>query len=116
MNQRSDGIDGIKERPVDKHAQTATALLPLVGGARNVASMTHCVTRLRLALVDRSQVDDAALRTHPAALGVLEDGTYQIVVGPAVVARLAEAFARLVTEGNAESPQQVAQPPSTGAR
>ncbi|MFV2120649.1 PTS glucose/sucrose transporter subunit IIB, partial [Streptomyces sp. Act-28] len=83
-------------RPSD-HRSTAAALLPLVGGAANVTSVTHCMTRLRLALRDRALVRDAELRAQPAVLGVVEDGkTYQIVLGPGTVARVAPEFRALV--------------------
>ncbi|MFJ3162314.1 PTS transporter subunit EIIC [Streptomyces kanasensis] len=83
-------------RPPD-HRSTAAALLPLVGGAPNVASVAHCMTRLRLTLRDRSLVREAELRALPAVLGVVEDdGTYQIVLGPGAVARVTPEFAALV--------------------
>ncbi|NEE36372.1 PTS transporter subunit EIIB, partial [Streptomyces sp. SID7982] len=41
----------------DKNRATAAAILPLVGGAANVASIAHCMTRLRLGLHDRTLVD-----------------------------------------------------------
>ncbi|MEU6060559.1 PTS transporter subunit EIIC [Streptomyces sp. NPDC047097] len=78
---------------------TAAALLPLVGGAANVSSVAHCMTRLRLGLRDRALVRDAEVRALPAVLGVVEDeatGTYQIVLGPGTVARVAPAFETLV--------------------
>lgn len=81
---------------MDKYARTATVLRDLLGGTDNIASLAHCVTRLRLTLTDRARVDDTALRDHPAVLGVLERDTFQIVVGPAAVAPLAAALARLL--------------------
>ncbi|MGP3927721.1 PTS transporter subunit EIIC [Streptomyces sp. 8N616] len=78
--------------------ETAAALLPLVGGARNVTSVAHCMTRLRLGLADRSLVQDEALRALPAVLGVVEDDTYQIVLGPGTVARVTPEFERLVEQ------------------
>ncbi|MBT2385455.1 PTS transporter subunit EIIC [Streptomyces sp. ISL-11] len=83
--------------PGDRHGATAAALLPLVGGAGNVLSVTHCMTRLRLELRDRALVRDAGLRALPGVLGVVEDGeSYQIVLGPGTVARVAPELARLV--------------------
>ncbi|MFF7448279.1 MULTISPECIES: PTS transporter subunit EIIC [unclassified Streptomyces] len=77
----------------------AAALLPLVGGPANVTSVAHCMTRLRLGLVDRSLVDGEALRALPGVLGVVEDDTYQIVLGPGAVARVTADFeARLRKE------------------
>ncbi|MFE6361166.1 PTS transporter subunit EIIC [Streptomyces sp. NPDC057806] len=75
---------------------TAAAILPLVGGPANVTSVAHCMTRLRLGLADRSLVDEEALRAVPGVLGVVDDDTYQIVLGPGVVARVTPEFQALV--------------------
>ncbi|MGW7089279.1 PTS transporter subunit EIIC [Streptomyces sp. NPDC054871] len=88
--------------PENKNRATAAAILPLVGGARNVTSIAHCMTRLRLGLADRSLVDDEALKALPAVMGVVEDDTYQIVLGPGTVARVTPEFEALVAEGSAE--------------
>ncbi|MEV6422240.1 PTS transporter subunit EIIC [Streptomyces sp. NPDC051662] len=85
----------------DRNRATAEAILPLVGGAANIASIAHCMTRLRLGLHDRSLVQDEALRALPAVLGVVEDETYQIVLGPGTVARVTPEFERLVEAGRA---------------
>jgi sucrose PTS system EIIBCA or EIIBC component len=90
---------GPGEQPVDKYTRTAAALLPLVGGAGNITSLGHCVTRLRLELADRRLVDDDALRAHPAVLGVREGEQFQVIVGPAVVERLAQALECLLDHG-----------------
>ncbi|WP_030861675.1 PTS transporter subunit EIIC [Streptomyces sp. NRRL S-37] len=80
----------------NKHHATAAALLPLVGGAGNVTSVAHCMTRLRLGLRDRSLVQDERLKALPAVMGVVEDDTYQIVLGPGAVARVTPEFEALV--------------------
>lgn len=87
----------------DKNRATAAAILPLVGGAANVESIAHCMTRLRLGLHDRSLVDDEALKAVPAVMGVVEDDTYQIVLGPGTVARVTPEFEQLVEEGRASA-------------
>ncbi|WP_210589004.1 PTS transporter subunit EIIC [Streptomyces sp. GESEQ-35] len=79
-------------------ATTAAALLPLVGGPANVTAVAHCMTRLRLGLADRALVDDAAVRAVPGVLGVVaDDDTYQIVLGPGVVAKVTPEFEALLT-------------------
>ncbi|MFF3680175.1 PTS transporter subunit EIIC [Streptomyces sp. NPDC002120] len=88
----------------DKNRATAAAILPLVGGPDNVTSIAHCMTRLRITLRDRSLVQDEALRALPAVLGVVEDDTYQIVLGPGTVARVTPEFEALVEEGRAATP------------
>ncbi|MER6674537.1 PTS transporter subunit EIIC [Streptomyces sp. NPDC000983] len=75
---------------------TAAAILPLVGGPANITSVAHCMTRLRLGLRDRSLVDEEALRAVPGVLGVVDDDTYQIVLGPGAVARVTADFEALL--------------------
>ncbi|WP_405912648.1 PTS transporter subunit EIIC [Streptomyces sp. NBC_00963] len=89
----------------DKNRATAAAILPLVGGARNVTSAVHCMTRLRLGLADRSLVQEEALKALPAVMGVVDDDTYQIVLGPGAVARVTPEFEALVAEGRAAAPE-----------
>ncbi|HET6857264.1 MAG TPA: PTS transporter subunit EIIC [Streptomyces sp.] len=93
----------------NKNRATAAAILPLVGGAENVTSIVHCMTRLRLGLRDRSLVRDEELKALPAVMGVVEDDTYQIVLGPGTVARVTPEFEQLVAE------EQAAAPAATGA-
>ncbi|MEU9800700.1 PTS transporter subunit EIIC [Streptomyces sp. NPDC051000] len=83
----------------DKNRATAAAILPLVGGPDNITSIAHCMTRLRIGLRDRSLVRDEALKAVPGVLGVVEDDTYQIVLGPGTVARVTPEFEALVEEG-----------------
>ncbi|MCX5376834.1 PTS transporter subunit EIIC [Streptomyces sp. NBC_00091] len=85
----------------DKNRATAAAILPLVGGPDNIGSIAHCMTRLRIGLHDRSLVRDEALKAVPGVLGVVEDDTYQIVLGPGAVARVTPEFEALVEEGRA---------------
>lgn len=82
--------------PDEKNSAIAAAILPLVGGARNVTSVAHCMTRLRLGLRDPSLVREEELKALPAVLGVVEDDTYQIVLGPGTVARVTPEFEALV--------------------
>ncbi|MER7950935.1 PTS transporter subunit EIIC [Streptomyces sp. NPDC096079] len=85
----------------DKNRAIAAAILPLVGGPGNISSVAHCMTRLRLGLRDRSLVRDEALKALPSVLGVVEDDTYQIVLGPGTVARVTPEFEALVAEAPA---------------
>ncbi|MFE2411450.1 PTS transporter subunit EIIC [Kitasatospora sp. NPDC059408] len=80
----------------DTHTGTARDLLALVGGAANVTSTAHCISRLRLGLADPGLARTQRIKDHPAVLGVVVDGTYQIVLGPAAVDRVAQAFEQLV--------------------
>lgn len=99
----------------DKNRATAAAILPLVGGPDNITSVAHCMTRLRVALRDRSLVQDEALKALPAVMGVVEGDTYQIVLGPGTVARVTPEFEALVAEGRppAAAPSAPAPAPAT---
>ncbi|MFF3114687.1 PTS transporter subunit EIIC [Kitasatospora sp. NPDC057904] len=85
----------------DTHTGTARDLLALVGGATNVTSTAHCISRLRLGLADPGLARTQRIKDHPAVLGVVVDGTYQIVLGPAAVDRVAQAFEQLVAAATA---------------
>ncbi|MFD7393288.1 PTS transporter subunit EIIC [Streptomyces sp. NPDC059852] len=89
----------------NKYRDTAAAILPLVGGAGNVASVAHCMTRLRLGLHDRTLVQEEQLKALPSVMGVVEDDTYQIVLGPGTVARVTPEFETLVEEERAAAPE-----------
>ncbi|MFC9911578.1 PTS transporter subunit EIIC [Streptomyces sp. NPDC059862] len=84
-------------------AEVAAALLPLVGGPANVTSVAHCMTRLRLGLADPSRVAEERLRALPGVLGVVvDDDSYQIVLGPGAVARVTAEFETLVGRTTAD--------------
>lgn len=61
----------------------ALAYLTLIGGAANVSNIDSCISRLRLTLIDTSQVDEAAAR-RAGASGVirLNSQNVQIIIGP----------------------------------
>ncbi|MEW1903700.1 PTS transporter subunit EIIC [Streptomyces sp. NPDC086147] len=97
----------------DKNRAVAAAILPLVGGAGNITSVAHCMTRLRLGLRDRSLVRDEALKALPAVMGVVEDDTYQIVLGPGTVARVTPEFEALVAEAHEQDQEETGAPASS---
>ncbi|MFF4606874.1 PTS transporter subunit EIIC [Streptomyces sp. NPDC001339] len=87
--------------PEDPNHAIAAAILPLVGGAANITAIAHCMTRLRLGIHDRSLVQDKALKELPAVMGVVEDDTYQIVLGPGTVARVTPELKHLMEQPHA---------------
>ena len=65
--------------------ETAPKIVSCVGGAENIQTHTHCMTRLRLVLVDKSKADTDAVKAIPGVQGVVDQGgQYQIVIGPSV--------------------------------
>ncbi|MEU2609783.1 PTS transporter subunit EIIC [Streptomyces albus] len=102
------------DRGGDPNRRIAEAILPLVGGAANVTSVTHCMTRMRLGLADRSLVQDEPLKALPDVLGVVEDDTYQIVLGPGKVARVTPQFEALTQEAAEAAAQPAAATAASG--
>lgn len=61
---------------------TASAIFKAVGGAENIKSATHCVTRLRIILKDEDKVDDNVVKNIPKVIGVMrKNGQYQVILG-----------------------------------
>ena len=64
------------------YSSTAKEILAKVGGASNIVSVNHCMTRLRLTLKDQSLVDDDQIKAIKGVVGVMKKaGQYQIVIG-----------------------------------
>jgi beta-glucoside PTS system EIICBA component len=64
------------------YEKDAAAIIAAVGGEDNVTSLYHCVTRLRFALVDRSRVDEDAVRAVPAVQAINQSGEqFQVIIG-----------------------------------
>lgn len=63
----------------------AKIILEGCGGAANIASVDHCITRLRLEVKDRLLVDEKKIKSSGAS-GVIRPGktSVQVVVGPKV--------------------------------
>ncbi|WP_079170285.1 PTS transporter subunit EIIC [Mangrovactinospora gilvigrisea] len=89
---------------MDKYSQTAADLLDLVGGPENVTSVANCMTRLRLGIADPARVRDQQIKDHGSVLGTVDDDTYQIILGPGAVTRVADAFGTLIEERRAAAP------------
>ena len=78
----------------------AEQLLNHFGGASNVATSTHCMTRLRVKPHDRSKVDLEAIKQTDGVLGVVEEETIQVILGPGVVNKVSAEFDKLRLDGD----------------
>lgn len=68
------------------YKQTASDVLRLVGGEKNVSHLEHCSTRLRFSLADPAKADVAALKKTPGVMGVIASGPQcQVVIGNDVI-------------------------------
>ena len=63
----------------------ASVILEGLGGKDNIASMDHCITRLRLEVKDRLLVNEAKIKSSGAS-GVIRPGknSVQVIIGPKV--------------------------------
>ena len=79
------------------YVKTTDAILKGIGGADNIASASHCMTRLRLVLKDEGKADDQAVQSIKGVKGVMrQGGQYQIVIGNEV----SNLFKEFQTRGN----------------
>ena len=69
----------------DDYTAMAQIILEGLGGKENVASIDHCITRLRLEVKDRLLVDEKKIKSSGAS-GVIRPGktAVQVVIGPKV--------------------------------
>ncbi|MCR1950717.1 beta-glucoside-specific PTS transporter subunit IIABC [Clostridium sp. DSM 100503] len=81
----------------------ATDLLKLVGGEKNVASVTNCMTRLRFNLNDISKADAEAIKKLQGVQGVVnKNGQFQVIIGTNV-SKVCDEFHKLGNFGENES-------------
>jgi PTS system beta-glucosides-specific IIC component len=77
--------------PSVDYRSLAVDVLDKVGGETNVASLTHCATRLRFKLKDPAKADKAAVERLSGVITVMEaGGQFQVVVGNNVSIAYAE--------------------------
>lgn len=77
----------------------AEEVLAAVGGADNIASATHCMTRLRLNLKDQSIPQDDQVKAIKGVLGAQwSGGQYQVIIGQNVP-KVYEAALKLGVSG-----------------
>lgn len=67
-------------------------ILELVGGKENVISAVNCMTRLRITIKDKSRVNLEDLKKVEGVLGVVEDVTLQVVLGPGKAKKVCDLF------------------------
>ena len=71
----------------------ARQLVPLLGGAENIASAAHCATRLRLVLVDDTKADKEAINKLEGVKGCFSNaGQIQVIFGTGLVNKVHAAF------------------------
>src|SRR4051794_7150687 len=78
----------------------AEKLLKELGGAGNIADFTNCMTRLRVEVYDDSLVNTEAIKKTDGVIGLVEEETFQIILGPGKVNKVTDEFGRLAGDIN----------------
>jgi len=76
----------------DKNQVLSQEILRLLGGKENVQGAFNCMTRLRVTVKDISKIDADALKATDGVLGIVEDETYQIILGPGKAKKVCDLF------------------------
>lgn len=81
----------------------AQNILDLVGGKDNVVELTHCVTRLRFVLSDKSSIHEEEIKKLNGVMGAQWSGDqFQVIIGP-TVSKVFDAVNKelgIIKEGN----------------
>lgn len=91
------------------YVATSTKIADAVGGVDNIASASHCMTRLRLVLKDEGKANDDAVKAIKGVKSVIKQGgQYQVVIGNEV-SNLFKEFKKLgnFSEDGGEAPKKV---------
>ena len=73
----------------------AREILEQLGGADNIADVASCMTRLRVKPADNSKVDITGIKKIDGVLGVVEEETLQIILGPGIVTKVANEVSEI---------------------
>ncbi|WP_435946285.1 PTS cellobiose/arbutin/salicin transporter subunit IIBC [Dryocola sp. BD586] len=85
------------------YAAVARSIVDALGGASNIAAVTHCMTRLRFVLNDDSVVDAGKLKAISGVLGVVRnENQCQVIIGNTVSQAYAEVLKLLPAGAIAE--------------
>jgi len=91
-----------------KYERLNNELINLLGGSDNIRSVAHCVTRLRLNLVDTSKAETTSIERLAGVVGVVvTESSYQIVIGSHVVDVYHELMALLAHDDVAQQVVEV---------
>lgn len=69
-----------------------SAIVKHCGGLANFLHVTNCMTRVRATIADPALVNISALKAIDGVLGVVEDDTLQVIVGPGKSSKVADVI------------------------
>src|SRR5699024_10968054 len=76
-------------KPAMNNQKLAQSIVTHLGGEKNISNLTNCITRLRIDLKSRNNVDLEAIKQLEGVLSVIDQGAIQIVLGPGKVTKVA---------------------------
>ncbi|RXK17377.1 PTS transporter subunit EIIC [Macrococcus sp. DPC7161] len=79
-----------------KEQMIAKGILEHVGGKENLEKVIHCMTRVRMSIIDYSKVDIEGLKAVDGVMGIVEDDMLQVVVGPGTVNKVANEMSSMI--------------------
>lgn len=82
----------MKEGGKMNNRELAETILELLQGKDNIVSYTYCITRLRVTVKDRTNIDLEKIKQLDDVLGIIDDEAIQIVLGPGKVTKVAHEF------------------------
>lgn len=85
-----------------KEVKLANDILEVTGGKENIHRIAHCMTRLRLSFKEDGKVDTDKLKKIDGVMGIVEEDTLQIVIGPGLVNKVAAEISRVTGLGIGE--------------
>lgn len=89
------------------YREMAHAIIEKVGKKENIKMVTHCVTRLRITVIDEEKVDTDGIKAIDNVIGVVKSsGQYQVILGPIVTDVYNETM-QLVGEGHHQANDDV---------
>ena len=78
LNDKPRGLGG---KNMD-YKKTASEIVELIGGKENIASLTHCITRVRFKLKDDAKADADKVKAVDGVINVIrQGGQFQVVIG-----------------------------------
>src|SRR5699024_12734262 len=72
--------------------QLAQAILDLLQGKENIVRVTNCITRMRVTVKDRTNIDIEEIKQLDGVMGVVDDEAIEIVLGPGKVTKVTNEF------------------------
>lgn len=101
--------------------EIAQKVLEAVGGKDNVASVAHCMTKLRLNLKDQNIPEDEKVKAIKGVLGVARSGgQHQIIIGQNVpkvyeeVCKIGGFAVKTAVQENLDAPKEKLTPKAVG--